>query len=132
MPNVTFLGAQPFARLRTLYRDAIALVVPSVCYEVGPMVILESFAESTPIIARDLAGMAEAVNDSGGGLLFRDEAGLEAALDRLRADPGLRHALGDAGRRTFLERWTADAHVRRYLEIVHDCREARRSSGYGP
>jgi glycosyltransferase involved in cell wall biosynthesis len=114
--------------LRTLYRDAIALVVPSICYEVFPMVILESFAESTPVIARDLAGMAEAVNDSGGGLLFRDDAGLQAALNRLRADPGLRRALGDAGRRTFLERWTADAHVRRYLEIVDECREARASS----
>jgi len=125
MPNVTFLGAQPFARLRSLYRHAIALVVPSVCYEVFPMVILEAFAESTPVVARDHSGMAEAVTDSGAGLLFRDEADLRSALDRLSADFGLRRALGDAGRRTFLERWTADAHVRQYLGIVEACREAR-------
>jgi glycosyltransferase involved in cell wall biosynthesis len=72
--------------------------------------------------------MAEFVNDSGGGLLFRDEAGLQSALDRLRVDQGLRRALGEAGRRTFLERWTADAHVRQYLEIVRECREAKASS----
>ena len=128
MPNVTFLGAQTFARLRSLYRHAIALVVPSVCYEVGPMVILEAFAESTPVVTRDHSGMAEAVNDSGGGLLFRDEEDLCSAMDRLRADSELRHALGDAGRRTFLERSTADAHVRQYLGIVEACREARASS----
>lgn len=125
MPNVTFLGAQSFSRLRSLYRHAIALVVPSVCFEVFPMVILEAFAESTPVVARDLAGMAEAVNDSGGGLLFRDDAGLQAALQRLQAEQGLRRALGDAGRRTFLERWTADTHIRSYLEILESCREAR-------
>jgi glycosyltransferase involved in cell wall biosynthesis len=128
MPNVTFLGAQDFSRLRALYRHAIAVVVPSVCYEVFPMVILEAFAESTPVVARDHSGMAEAVNDSGGGLLFDGEADLQSALDRLRGDPGLRRALGDAGRRTFLERWTADAHVRKYLEIVRECREAKASS----
>jgi glycosyltransferase involved in cell wall biosynthesis len=92
------------------------------------MVILEAFAEATPVVARDLSGMAEAVSDSGGGLLFRDDADLRAALDRLRADSGLRRALGDAGRRSFLERWTADAHVRQYLGIVEACREARASS----
>ena len=59
MPNVRFLGVQPYERLRALYRHAIALVVPSVCYEVFPMVILEAFAEGTPVVARDLAGMAE-------------------------------------------------------------------------
>jgi glycosyltransferase involved in cell wall biosynthesis len=128
MPNVTFLDTQNFSRLRALYRRAIALVVPSVCYEVGPMVILEAFAESTPVVVRDHSGMAEFVNDSGGGLLFRDEAGLQSALDRLRGDTGLRRALGEAGRRTFLERWTADAHVRRYLDIVRECREAKASS----
>jgi glycosyltransferase involved in cell wall biosynthesis len=128
MPNVTFLGAQPYERLRALYRHAIALVVPSVCYEVGPIVILEAFAEATPVVVRDHSGMAEAVNDSGGGLLFRDEADLRSVLDRLRADPGLRHALGDAGRRTFLERSTADANVRQYLGIIEACREARASS----
>ncbi len=111
MPNVTFLGAQPYERLRALYRHAIALVVPSVCYEVFPMVILEAFAESTPVVARDgWPAWPKAVNDSGGGLLFSDEAGLRSALDRLQADP-VCGAAGRAGRRTFRERWTADAHI---------------------
>ena len=92
------------------------------------MVILEALAEATPVVARDLAGMAELVNDSGGGLLFRDEASLQSALDRLRADGGLRRALGDSGRRTFLERWTSDAHVRNYLAIIEACRAARLAS----
>jgi glycosyltransferase involved in cell wall biosynthesis len=125
MPNVTFLGAQPYERLRSLYRHAIALIVPSVCYEVFPMVILEALAEATPVIARNLAGAAEAVSDSHGGLLFDDDAGLRAAMDRMRADSELRQALGTSGHRVFLDRWTSDAHLRGYLAVVEECREAR-------
>jgi glycosyltransferase involved in cell wall biosynthesis len=114
----------------------MALVVPSVCFEVFPMVILEALAEGTPVVARDLAGMAEMIRDSGGGLLFSDETGLQSALDRLQADPALRRALGDSGRRTFLERWTSEVHVQRYLAVIEGCREARLASpgarGTGP
>jgi glycosyltransferase involved in cell wall biosynthesis len=125
MPNVTFLGAQPYERLRSLYRHAIALIVPSVCYEVFPMVILEALAEATPVIARNLAGAAEAVSDSQGGLLFDSDAELQAAMDRMRSDSELRQALGANGQRVFLDRWTSDAHLRSYLAVVEECREAR-------
>ncbi|MCX6545218.1 MAG: glycosyltransferase family 4 protein [Acidobacteria bacterium] len=125
MPNVSFLGVQPYAQLRSLYRHAIALVVPSVCYEVFPMVMLEAFAEATPVVARDLAGIAEIVNDSRGGILFRDEAGLQQALDGLRTNSSLRRALGENGHRALKERWTADAYIRQYFKVIDACREAR-------
>jgi glycosyltransferase involved in cell wall biosynthesis len=125
MQNISFLGAQPYARLRSLYRHAIALVVPSVCYEVFPMVMLEAFAEATPVIARDLAGIAEIVNDSRGGILFRDEAGLQQALDGLQTNSWLRRSLGENGHRALKERWTADAHIRQYFKVIDACREAR-------
>jgi len=128
MIHVRFLGPQPYERLRTLYRHALALVVPSICYEVFPLVILEAFAEGTPVIARDLGGMSDMVRESGGGLLFRDETTLREALERLQADAGLRSTLGASGRRTVRERWNADAHVRAYLRIVETCREAKRSA----
>src|SRR5262249_39736125 len=37
LPNIRFLGVQSYARLRALYRHAIALIVPSICYEVSSM-----------------------------------------------------------------------------------------------
>jgi glycosyltransferase involved in cell wall biosynthesis len=125
--NVKFLGVQPYERLRPLYRHAIALVVPSICYEVSPMVILEAFAEATPVIARDLAGMGEVVRDSHGGLLFHDDAELCVALDRMQAEPGLRRVLGDNGRQAYRERGTPERHIHRYLEIIEACQAARRA-----
>jgi len=127
MSNVSFLGVQPYERLMSLYRHAIALVVPSVCYEVFPMAMIEAFAEGTPVVARDLAGMAEIVKDADGGLLFHDDDGLRAALGRMRADPGLRRSLGENARRVFLERWTAGPHIAQYLQTIDECLAARRA-----
>ena len=46
--TITFLGQVGPEKLVGLYRDAIALITPSLCYEVFPMVALEAFREATP------------------------------------------------------------------------------------
>jgi len=53
-----------------LYREALAVVMPSICFEVFPMVILEAFREGTPILARRLGPLPEIIADSQAGLLF--------------------------------------------------------------
>ena len=73
--RVKFLGHQNQEQLRTLYRRARAVVLPSICYEVFPMVILESFRESTPVIARRLGPYPEIVDQSQGGFLFEKLGG---------------------------------------------------------
>ncbi|MCA1554313.1 MAG: glycosyltransferase family 4 protein, partial [Chloroflexi bacterium] len=41
LPNVKFIGAQPYNALRAYYRHAIATLMPSICYEVFGIVLLE-------------------------------------------------------------------------------------------
>jgi glycosyltransferase involved in cell wall biosynthesis len=124
MPNVTFAGAQDQARLATLYRHAVALIMPSVGYEVFGIVLIEAFAQKTPVIVRQRGGMPEAVEDSGGGLTFASEDELLAAMRRLQQSPALRDELGEKGYRGYLERWSETPHLERYLSIV----EAERRS----
>ncbi len=132
LPNVVFLGARPYGELQALYRHALALVVPSICYEVFPLVMLEAFAQGAPVVARRLGSQPEVVAASGGGLLFETEGELTAALTRLLTDETERRALGERGRAAYRARWTADAHIRRYLEVIdeleaqHACRNAVR------
>jgi glycosyltransferase involved in cell wall biosynthesis len=73
------------------------IVVPSIWYENCPNVILEAFAHRTPVVATNLGGMAEMVDDGRNGLLFaRGDAGsLSAQLQRLLSEPELLRALRD-------------------------------------
>jgi glycosyltransferase involved in cell wall biosynthesis len=131
LPNIRFLGHVAADVLRSLYAHAVALIVPSLVYEVTPLVALEAFSQGTPAIVREVGGLADVVHVSGGGLLFRNEEDLLAAMDRLRGDRPFRDALGQRGFATVSGPWSADAHISRYLDIVQACIEtrARRARG---
>ncbi len=126
LPNVKFLGALPYAQLRAYYRHAIATIMPSICYEVFGIVLLESFAMRTPVIVRDLGGMPEAVEDSGGGYCYRTDDELEQAMLRLQQDPALRRTLGENGYAAYLKLWNEEPHLEQYFELIASAR-ARKS-----
>jgi glycosyltransferase involved in cell wall biosynthesis len=117
-PRIHFLGQQPSETLAALYRGAVALIVPSLCYEVFGIVILEAFAYGTPAVVRELGALAEVIAESGGGLTYRTDGELLTALDRLLADRPLRDALGERGRTTFHQRWTTRPHLAQYYAIL--------------
>jgi glycosyltransferase involved in cell wall biosynthesis len=118
--NITFLGYQSGERLRQLYDQAVATIVPSIWYEVFGIIILESFARKTPVIVSNMGGMPKVVEDSGGGFVFNTEADLIAAMDKFVDEPRLRGRMGVRGYQALQEKWSADAHIPRYLELIED------------
>lgn len=122
--RVRFLGFLRAEALPSLYARARALLVPSLCYEVFPMVVLEAFREGTPVVARRLGPFPEIVEQSGGGLLFDSTDDLREALWRLAGDAPLGVRLGEAARQAFRERWSEDAGLERYFSLIR--RIARR------
>jgi glycosyltransferase involved in cell wall biosynthesis len=118
--NIQFLGRVTGAELRALYRNAVALVVPSLCYEAFPMVVPEAFQQQTPVIARNLGAMPEMVGDSGGGLAYDSDAELTAGLDRLVDNPGYRHELGMRGYAWYQKNWTTEAYMQGYFAVIDE------------
>jgi glycosyltransferase involved in cell wall biosynthesis len=45
------------------------LAVPSVCFETGPLVVLEGFAAGLPVVGSDIGGIAERVRHGESGWL---------------------------------------------------------------
>lgn len=118
-PNIHFMGFQSGAQLQALYRNAVAVVVPSLNYEVAPpLVAMEGFAQGTPTLVQDLGSMPEVVEDSGGGFVFGDEASLIAAMDRLLDEPGLRDQLGARGLEACQTQWSPATHLQGYFDII--------------
>lgn len=122
---IRFLGPQPLDRLRALYRHAIALIMPSICDEVFGLVLIEALAQGTPVIARRLAGMAEVVEDSGGGLLFDGEVDLVDAMRQIQHNPPLRAQLAARGREACARLYSEDTHITRYLALVDEVRQMK-------
>jgi glycosyltransferase involved in cell wall biosynthesis len=123
--RVRFLGVMDAARLQTLYRHAIAVVMPSVCYEVFPMVVLEAFREGTPIVARRLGPFPEIIERSDGGLLFSTQDELRTAFTSLATNRALRDGLGERGQRAFRTHWDESVSLDRYFEVIREVAERR-------
>lgn len=127
LDHVRFLGRVHPDELRGLYRGAVATLVPSLVYETFGFITLESLAQRTPVVATELGAVGELARESGGGLTFRDEDELLAALARLLDEPGLRAELGERGHDAAQTRWSETPHVERYLSLIADSRAARRA-----
>ena len=117
-PSVRFLGFREPVELRRLYRHARAVVLPSLCYEVFPMVVLEAFREGAPILARRRGPFPEIVETSGGGLLFESRDELREALDLLAGDDRLKARLAKSASEAFEAHWTESAGLENYFDLI--------------
>ena len=98
------------ALLAAAYREARLTVLPSE-YEAFGLVLLESLAAGTPVVASRVGGIPEVVEDGKAGLLVppKSPAALAEALGRLWTDPELARRLGTYGRDTVVPRFSWDA-----------------------
>lgn len=116
--NIKFLGRLSHDNLQKLYHEAIAVIVPSICYEVFGIIIIEAFSMKTPVIANDLGGMSEVIHDSGGGFTYKNEDELIHAMNTLACDAKLRNEYGKKGYQAFLKYWSEDSHIEKYLNLI--------------
>jgi glycosyltransferase involved in cell wall biosynthesis len=116
--NIQFLGRKNDQELQTLYKRAVAVIVPSICYDASPLVTFEAFAQKTPVIVRNLGGMAQPIEESGGGFVYENDQELVAAMDQLLADSSYRNRLGTSGHKALNEKWSVEAHLKSYFELI--------------
>lgn len=124
-PSVRFLGHLPPSELRQLYRRAVALVTPSRCYEVFPMVLLEAFREGTPVIAPGHGPYPEIIQKTDAGHLYRTPEQLRTALHRVARDPKHAEILGRHAFAGFAKHWREDVAMAAYFEVIRDAAERR-------
>lgn len=117
-PNIKFLGKLAPEKLDRHYANAAAVLLPSVCYEVFPLVALEAFRAGAPIVARNLGPFPEIAEISGAGLLFDRPEEAAAAVGRIAADPALRRSLGARGRAAFETRWSEKTALSAYFNLI--------------
>jgi glycosyltransferase involved in cell wall biosynthesis len=128
LKNVRFLGQIHPAEISNLYRRAIGVLAPSLCYEVFPLVAAEALAHGTPVIARRIGALAEVIEETGGGCLFDTPQECREAMERLAINPQLRDTLGARGRAAALANWTVEIHLARYVPLAESLISQRAST----
>jgi glycosyltransferase involved in cell wall biosynthesis len=120
VPNVKFLGRLSYQKLQAIYRNALAVIVSSICYEVFGIIIIESFAKQTPVIVNNLGALPEVMEQSGGGFIYRNDDELIAHMEKFRLNPDLRRELGAKGHEAYRKYWTETHHMATYYDLIRE------------
>jgi glycosyltransferase involved in cell wall biosynthesis len=125
--QVTFYGRVENQHIPSIYAQIDALVVPSIWPENSPVTITEAMASGIPVIASDLGGIGELVDDGVTGFLVpaRDIQTLAARIDHLLAQPWLVAEMG-AKALAKIQRYSLRNQVQRLLEIYHEVADQHR------
>ena len=117
-PRIKFLGRVAPEQLDRYYQHAIALIVPSVCYETFGIILIESFRQGTPVLARRIGPFPEIVSRSRGGELFDGPGDLLTAMRKIQSDPEYRDKLAIQGHDGFLKNWSEAAIIPQFLDVI--------------
>jgi len=117
--HVTWTGLiqDPFSE--GVYESADTVCQLSEWEELFGWMIAEAMAYGKPIVATNVGGIPELVNDGVSGFLVERGDPVTAAerLDRLAADPDLRRKLGEAGRAFVAEKFDLKRNVAQLLNL---------------
>jgi glycosyltransferase involved in cell wall biosynthesis len=122
-PRIRFTGLLPPNQITWLFREACAVVVPSLFPETFCFVAAEALALGVPVVARRRGALEELIRESEGGLLFETVEELRQAMRLLRQDSRLRQELGRHGREAAARLWSEELHVKRYLSLIRQLKE---------
>jgi glycosyltransferase involved in cell wall biosynthesis len=105
-----------------LLANVSAVVMPSVCEDVAPLVAIEQMMQGRLLIASDIGGLGETVDGVGLKFPAGDDAALAACMRQVIENPALAAQLGEKAKQHAVklfteERMVAD-HVRLYKQIL--------------
>jgi len=116
--NVHFIGMASQAELASLFRHAIAVIMPSLFYETFGYVALEAMSVETPVLLRNHGALPELVQVSDAGFTYDDDNELVEQMSRLVSEPDLRRILGERGVHAWKNNWSETAHLQMYHNIL--------------
>jgi mannosyltransferase len=118
LPSIEFVGSLASEEVVPFYRAAKVLVLLS-AYEGLPMVLLEAMREGLPVVATDVSGHPDAIDDGISGFLVPVDD-VDAMANRcvaLLQDPGAAAVMGKRARRVVVERFSLDSEVDAYIRL---------------
>ena len=98
------------------YREADVVLLTSIS-EAFPYSVIEAMACERAVVASDVGGVGEALEECGMLVRPRDVDGFAAAVRSLLDDPALRQSIGRRARARVLEEFRLDVSIASYLDL---------------
>jgi polysaccharide biosynthesis protein PelF len=98
------------------YRDADVILLTSIS-EAFPYSVIEAMACERAVVASDVGGVGEALEECGMLVRPRDVEGFATALRELLDDPSLRARIGRRARARVIEEFRLDGSIAGYLDL---------------
>ena len=120
--GITALGALNTDAVKTEMSQALALVLPSICYESFPRTLVEAFGCGLPVISSKHGPLAELVRDGVTGLLFQPGNSQDLAQKMLWAQqhPQQMAEMGRNARALYEAEFTAERNYQQLITIYED------------
>ena len=124
--QVDFLGWLSPEEIKRVYEKVVCLVFPSIWPEPFGMVGIEAFYNSRPVIAFDVGGVSDWLQDGWNGYLIppQDVEQLAGCIERLLEKPGLASQMGSNGYRFVEDHYGVEQHLAQLMAVL------RRETGF--
>jgi glycosyltransferase involved in cell wall biosynthesis len=127
--NITIL---PFISQKKLFKimsHALATIIPSPWYEVGPLVLMESFANGTPVIVPNSGVFKERVTRNKTGFFFdlRDFTSIQKVIKSIFKKKNQVAVMRNAVQKEYHDKYSGEAYYRSLLPLYLDLTSANKS-----
>jgi glycosyltransferase involved in cell wall biosynthesis len=129
--DVEFAGHLAGSELASAVSGAMALIVPSECYENAPLSVLEAFAFGRPVIGARIGGIPEMIEDGTDGYLFEpgNASDLRKKIEQLLGESeGRQRGMGKAARTKIATLYNEQLHYEGLMEVYENAL-SRKSKG---
>ena len=127
--NVEYLGRIDREFVLTAIKNSSFLIFPSECYENMPLVIMESFSFSKPVLASNLGAIREFVIDGVNGVLFEpgNAVDLASKVEYLFSHNQERLVLGKNARVVYHEQFNRESNYHVLINIYEKTTKANKA-----
>ncbi|HXT10146.1 MAG TPA: glycosyltransferase family 4 protein [Candidatus Angelobacter sp.] len=125
-PWCVYGGMADRAALKQHFREATALALPSL-EDNCPMVVLEAMAARVPVVAANVGGLPDLIEEGKTGLFCDplDARGMAGAMEAILRDNSLRRNLGQNGKQQAMVRFLPEMVAQRHVDIYREVLDAR-------
>ena len=121
--KIIFLGHRNQTKIVDLYKKSDIVIVPSICYENMPNVVLEAMSHGKPVVAARLGSLLELISEGNNGMLYSpcDEKDLSDKLNHLIDSQSLRISMGKMAKKYVKENHNMEDHLKKLSDIFSEC-----------